>query len=1252
MRHIRLLATFTAGVALAAAAVTPSFADPPGLPHARAATWAASGEATVRLITGDNVTVAKGPDGRQTASVRPGPGRDGIVFHTFEQDGHLTVLPSDASPLVSQGRLDRALFDVTSLLAQGYDDAHTDALPLMVGTSGTAASRTADRLTALAEQGSPTRELPSIRARSLHVAQDDLSRFWHQLAPGATESKTAAIPRVWLDGRVHAVLDRSTAQIGAPTVWQTGVHGEGVKVAVLDTGVDQTHPDLAGRVVKTANFSDSTTTDDPYGHGTHVASIVGGSGAASGGTRKGVAPGADLLVGKVLGDNGSGSESQVIDGMEWAAAQGAKVVSMSLSSNEAGDGSDAMSQAVDALSRTTPTLFVIAAGNNGRDGASTVGSPGAADSALTVGAVDRDDSLAAFSSRGPRAGDGAVKPDVTAPGVGIVAARAAGTTEGDVVDQYYVGYSGTSMATPHVAGAAALVAQRHPDWTGRQLKDALVSTARTVTGQQATEQGGGRVGTVAAALGTVTATGSLTTGSFQLSDPARTFDLTYTNTSDQSVTLDLTPRLTDTSGRPAPADAVRLADSVRVPAHGTATVPLTVDPAKAGQGTYYGYVTGTPSGTTAPPVHTTLSLIVHGPVHRLTVRTYDEHGDRIPGQPIIWGPGGFVTYTDPEHGVAEVEEGTYQVSRTFLSTAEDGQELREVVLPDVRVTKDTTVTVDARSTVPVQIRTPQPAEQRGVLSYQTYRELDGHALVQGTMFFDIAKRFYVSPTPQVRTGTFEFASRWQLVAPLLQARATGLPGRLNAYYMPASPLFGDRGTTLRAVDAGDAAAPATGAVRGRLAVLTDEQGTGTDEALKRLAVAGAKGVLLVHFDDNPWTRWGPDGDRSPLPVVRIGATTGAEILKRIDHHTTEVTFRGTARSPYLYDVMQVSRQQIPQHVTYTVSARDSATVRTTYADNGGSGWAAEQRFARRPYQQTAWLQYNRYVPTGFTRTEYVSAGDTVWQHLVHHTTVYDPDVPLALGMRDTPRTYRAGTESKETWQGAVLRPSIPAGAAEPTVRQGNVLRLRISEFTDSQSGHWSRYLADGGGVGTGRTQAVGDTVAASLYRDGTKFTDLDTAWTDVEVPTGPANYRLELNTSRTSPDWDYATATSTTWSFRSAPTDKPTALPLLQLDYAVPVDAHNTVTRAGSYGVDITLRTQDGAPAPQGSRVQAEISYDDGRTWRPANVRDRGHDTFRATMDHPRHGSGISYVTLRVTARDAAGNSVRQTVSRAWAERR
>ncbi|MEU6421279.1 S8 family peptidase [Streptomyces spiralis] len=1257
MRRIRLAAAISAGFALAAGAMAPFSAGASGLREGAVANAPAGGTATVQLITGDSVTVTKAPGGRQTASVTPGTGRRGIVFRTLEEDGHLTVLPSDAGPLVAAGRLDRQLFDVTALVAQGYDKAHTDTLPLIVAGPAKVAASAMRGLTALAAGDAPVRKLDSIDAQAMRVTNSDLGRFWRQLVPDAEKlraSEVAATPRVWLDGRVGAALDRSTAQIGAPDVWQAGYRGDGVKVAVLDTGVDQTHPDLAGRVAEAKDFSGSSGTGDVFGHGTHVASIVGGSGAASGGRYKGVAPAAQLLVGKVLGDDGYGSESQVIAGMEWAASQGAKVVNMSLGSEEATDGTDPMSQALNDLSRNTGTLFVVAAGNSGEQGATTVGSPGAADDALTVGAVDRDDSLAPFSSRGPRLGDDAAKPDVTAPGVGIVAARAAGTTMGDPVDEHYVAASGTSMATPHVAGAAALLAQRHPDWTGAQLKDALISTAHTVPGQQATEEGGGRIDVRAAALGTVTATGSLALGPFSTSAAApATSRLRYTNTSDEDLTLSLGVKLTTTGGR-APADgAVRLgSDSVRVPAGATTEVPLTVDPARAGKGKFYGYVTAT-SADGKTTVHTTLSLVVHGPVHRITVETYDRTGTRVPALPTIWGPDGFVDYTSTEPAVAEVEEGTYQVDNTWLDTVGDGQELRDVVLPEVKVTRDMTVTVDARKTVPVDIRTPRPTEQRGVLSYQTYREIDGHSLTQGTMYFDSAKRLYVSPTARVTDGAFEFASRWQLVAPLLRAKVAGSGLDLNAYYMPASPLFSDHGATLTAVDAGDAATADFSHARGRVAVVKDPTGAYEKDLVARAASAGVRAVMLVHFSDIGWTRWDPQGERWAVPTVRIGSRAGADLLARIAHRSTSVTFSGTARSPYLYDVMQVSAQQIPEHVVYTVSERDSAVVRSTYADNGGSGWASEQRFGWRPYQNTAWLQYTRFVPTGFTRTEYISAGDTTWQHLVHRTTTFDVDMPLAVGMRDVPRAYRPGAQPAETWQGAVVRPSIPIGTTTPTVRVGNVLRLRIPEFTDSQSGHWSRAEAgDGGGVGASSADRAGDATSAVLYRDGRELTDSDSAWTDMAVPADAAQYRLDLTTSRNSPDWKDAVATTTSWSFRSARTDTATPLSLLQLDYAVPLDAQNVLHAGHTHVIGVRVRAQDGLPAPSGVTVQVEASYDDGRTWSTAKVTDRGHNAFQARVDGPSKAAVGAWVTLRVTARDAAGNTVRQTVQRAYALQR
>lgn len=189
-----------------------------------------------------------------------------------------------------------------------------------------------------------------------------------------------------------------------------------------------------------------------------MASTVAGSGAASGGQRRGVAPGAELMNGKVLDNFGNGQESWVIAGMEWAATNGADVISMSLQAGVT-DGTDPVSQAVNQLTEANGVLFTIAAGNFG-SARETVTAPGAANQALTVGAVDKSDVLAGFSGRGPRAGDFAIKPDITAPGVDIIAARAAGTSLGTPVDDSYTMLSGTSMATPHVAGAAAIRGRR------------------------------------------------------------------------------------------------------------------------------------------------------------------------------------------------------------------------------------------------------------------------------------------------------------------------------------------------------------------------------------------------------------------------------------------------------------------------------------------------------------------------------------------------------------------------------------------------------------------------------------------------------------------------------------------------------------------------------------------------------------------------------------------------------------------------
>lgn len=305
---------------------------------------------TVTLVTGDKVTVTDLGHGRRTVDVTRPRGASGAV-RTRTANGEISVVPDEALPYLRAGTLDQRLFDVSELIRQGLGDGKTGELPLIVTyDKGAKVATPRDAVR--------TRTLASVRGAA--VEADKGRGFWRAF------TAQDGIDKVWLDGRVSADMAESNAQIGTRAAWDAGLTGKGVTVAVLDSGVDTSHPDLAQRVSATKSFIEGEDVADRNGHGTHVTSTVGGSGAASDGKEKGVAPEATLAVGKVLDDHGSGSESQIIAGMEWAARDvHARVVSMSLGSTEPSDGADPMARAVDTLSKETGALFVVAAGNTG-----------------------------------------------------------------------------------------------------------------------------------------------------------------------------------------------------------------------------------------------------------------------------------------------------------------------------------------------------------------------------------------------------------------------------------------------------------------------------------------------------------------------------------------------------------------------------------------------------------------------------------------------------------------------------------------------------------------------------------------------------------------------------------------------------------------------------------------------------------------------------------------------------------------------
>ncbi|MEV4877904.1 S8 family peptidase [Streptomyces cyaneofuscatus] len=721
-----------AAVALAAGMTTPAAARPvPPAAAGKASGSAGKASHQLTLITGDRVSVdAKG----RVVGFQPAEGRDGIPVHKQIRDGRTLVIPADAQRLIASGKLDRRLFDITELNRPENRRAQKKDLRLIVSYRGAQSARAKAEVR---DAGSTRigRSLTSLNAQSVATPKADAPDLWEALtseqAGNAQRTTAAGIDRVWLDGKRKVTLDRSVAQIGTQAAWSAGYTGKGVKIAVLDTGVDGTHPDLKGKIVAAKNFSTSGDLKDRIGHGTHVASIAAGSGAKQGGKFKGVAPDAKLLAGKVLGDDGYGDDSGILAGMEWAVAQGADIVNLSLGGMDTPEV-DALEAAVNKLSATKGVLFAIAAGNEG-SGAGTVGSPGSADAALTVGAVDVKDKLAGFSSRGPRVGDGAVKPDVTAPGVDITAASAPGSEIAQEVGESPAGYltiSGTSMATPHVAGAAALLKQQHPEWTYTQLKSVLASSTKPGA-YTPFQQGTGRIAVDRALTQSVVSEQvSVNFGVQQwphTDDTPVTKKITYRNLGTADVTLDLTVAGTGPKSKPAPAGFFTLgAPQVTVPAGGTAAVPLTVDTRLGGAevGAYSAYVVATGGGQS---VRTAAAVDRERESYDITLKAIGRTG-KVPASGDVAlddlsGNGNFATFGSAiKKGVAKVRvpKGTYVLNSSVVTDPKKKWDVDWLVQPKLSVTKNATITLDARKTKPASITLPvKGTKLRGIQTEYT-----------------------------------------------------------------------------------------------------------------------------------------------------------------------------------------------------------------------------------------------------------------------------------------------------------------------------------------------------------------------------------------------------------------------------------------------------------------------------------------------------------------------------------------------------
>lgn len=1216
-RMTRYIGAATAvGVMASVLAVSASAAPPAGVPDPAQAE-ASAGSDTVRhsvtLLTGDRVSVTEQPDGVQTIGVEPADAGTGIQSYSWQDNTY--VLPDHVLPLVSSGELDLELFNVTGLIQQGYTDAE-GGIPLIVGYDEQAGptSLTGDRIGA---------ELPSISAVAVEAAPEDAPVLWGELVDTATGAELApGVTSVHLDARVQVNTINSVPQIGAPTAWDAGFDGEGVTIAVLDTGVDLDHPDLVDAIVDSRSFVPGEPVDDLDGHGTHVAGTAAGRGVASDGDYTGVAPGADLIIGKVLDDSGFGQLSWIIEGMEWA-AQDADIVNMSLGTTVPSDGTDPLSQALNALTEDTGTLFVVAAGNQGRIGG--INAPGSADHALTVGAVDSLDQRTWFTDMGPREGDAAVKPELSAPGEGIVAARSQHMAWGE---GWYRSESGTSMASPHVAGAAALLLHQRPELTWQELKDVLASTSAEIVDEGPYAVGTGRVDVGAAVQSNLFATGSVSFGFYDWpheDDAPEARTITYTNVGTESLTIDLAVQVV---GGTAPDGALTLsADELVVPAGGQAEVVLELDPSLVPVGaTLQGHVLAS-TADDLEQVRTGWGVVKEDERYELTVRAIDRAGELTATYAVLarYGADYPEMIEVPGERTLRLPAGDYSVM-AFVEVIE-GDRLAVALLGEPQVTLDqhTELALDAREATEITAEVPE----EGLAP--VYRRMEYNVGGAGlNSLYDVAPEIEVmlaAPTEAVTTGDFEYFTRWRLRAPFIDVldqgvslEAAGMGQVIPEGTVDLPAVYAGTGTPaeIAAVDADGAA----------VVVLRDP-----DADLGQIVsdVEDAGGAALFVINHEPWQFttwfWPPDGEPVQIPVAALPGRVGTDLIPRLHAGGVELTLTGGVTTDVVYDLVDPHLGAIGTDLTYAPSPDELARIDSRYFGTETLP-AGEFRYDFRPHSQRGWgFAMVHEVPS--ERTEWVSAQPgTQWYQNLN----LERDWWEERGVREG---YEPGSAQQVDWFAPVVHPRLGEGYWLPN-RQGDFLQVNLPSWAGSQPGH------------TGGAEVLSQVIR---WYDGDTLLKEESGWQSSWLDLGSPeriHLRVTNDVTRDPELWSTSPSSSTEWTFWTE--GDPSGgwifaeLPFLQLGFDVDTDLAG-VASAGPATIGLSAYHLEGVTgAADVVDAGLEISYDDGATWEVLPLTGSA-GSWTAEVTYP---ADAEHATLRAWAVDEAGNGIEQRIERAF----
>ncbi|MEV5203587.1 S8 family serine peptidase [Streptomyces sp. NPDC053720] len=1220
-----LAAALAGGTLPAAADRAPAFADPSASPAA------AGRGGTVTLLTGDVVTYSGHGDGVQISSIVPGAGREAMGFTRFRAGGHEYAVPIDAVGQIARDRVDRRLFDVTELAASGYADADTDSLRILVG--GATESSRSPRAPKGARVAAA---FPTARTSALDVPKKSAGTVWEQLGT-PSRARAQGIGKVWLDGRVRATLDRSVPQIGADRAHRAGITGKGARVAVLDTGYDRDHPDLKNAVVASQDFTGGGDVQDMQGHGTHVSSIIAGSGAASAGRYAGVAPGAELVEGKVLDNDGYGYDSWILAGMQWAVDQDAEVVNMSLGQTVASDGTDPLSAAVDRLSAEHGTLFVIAAGNSGDH---TISAPGAADAALTVGSVTKSGAMSPFSSRGPREGRPAVKPEISGPGSDIVAARAAGTLDDAAVTERYASLSGTSMAAPHVAGAAALLAQRHPDWSGARLKAALIGSAARVDGATVSDTGSGLTDVPAALATAVLAEPATLAADARYPNSSaepQSRELTWTNTSDRPV------RLTLSAGR---GGAVRIgARTLTVPARSSAVSKVTLEPSEVEAGTTYGgAVTATwpghgratvPVSIEADPETYTLTLT--GPAPRAgseATTTGVVLQDERTGTSRLIG----LTGTAPRK--VTLPRGNYRaLGHTWEYDTVDGTVVGTTAIHFARrvtLDRDTSLALDTGGARPVRIGVDDGSARIALQSatgIASHIDTGSATADTGLVAPSSAGQYRVEAVPS--TGgtldglTFFGGLSWQQRE--VDGHEPGSSPQDLKLLLSQYSIYSWLGTaTGEVVDIGTGADtdPASMDLRGRIVLWTPATGdTSFNNALyQKLTDAGAAAIMYVGYGLSVYR---------PTPVLRLDAAAVPALRVRLAQGPLTLTLNGVGTGADAYYLHHSVDGRIPAGADWFDRRSELAEVRTTQRTHGYPSDPKAMYAWTTWHGLTLFQQTTRYRPPA-EQTLHFSPG-VEWTTATFHYQYDVGDRVYPLGtLVGAPTVYRAGVGYRDDWMSAPFNPALGrrAGAAQ-VVREGDKLKVALPVFSDA-AGHRAETAPEADSGSTVLADDSGKVLARNAAPGRATF----------DLPREQGWYRLTVDATRTSPDpvtWMLGTGVTSEWRLRSGHERSAAPARLLDLDYRLPLTGENVADPGKPLGYTVGLTAQGERKALPIASLKVWYATD-GTDWRPAAAA-RGTDgRWKVTVP----ALGTAKVDLRSTVTDASGASLTETLTDAY----